>query len=231
MKDINDICIVVQARLGSQRVPRKMIKPFAGTTLIDILLNKLVSLNSTDYSKVYFCAHEQELLDIATNYPVNIIKRSKESANEEKDIKILYEWFKEIPTKHIVMVSACNPLLKINTIDQFIFQYQNSNKEGAISVYESKNYFWNSKGKMLNKWPEGFTSMNTKFVEPTKVAAHCMYGCRVDLIKKGNWVTNKLPYEPELINMPEIEAFDIDEPWQFKVAEQLYKNKKDLWIK
>ena len=231
MRDINDICIVVQARLGSQRVPKKMIKPFAGTTLIDILLSKLVNLNSIDYSKVYFCAHEQELLDIASNYPVNIIKRSKASANEEKDIKILYEWSKEIPSEHIVMVSACNPVLKINTIDQFIYQYQNSNKECAISVYESKNYFCDSEGKMLNKWPKGFTSMNTKFVEPTKIAAHCMYGSRLDLIKEGNWVTNKLPYKPELIDMSEIESFDIDEPWQFKVAEQLYKNKEELWKK
>lgn len=220
---MKDVSIVVQSRLGSQRVPNKMLKPFSGTTLVDILLDKLTNLTSIDYSKVYFCAHEQELLDVAFNYPINTIKRSKESANEEKDIKILYEWAKEIPTEYIVMVSACNPLLKISTIDQFIYQYQNSDKEGAISVYESKNYFWDSKGKMLNKWPEGFTSMNTKFVEPTKVAAHCMYGSRVDLIKKGNWVTNKLPYEPELISMPEIEAFDIDEPWQFDVANVLYE--------
>jgi len=218
-----DISIVVQSRLNSQRIPGKMLKPFAGTTLVDILLDKLINLTSIDYSKVYFCAHEQELLNVASNYPVNIIKRSKASANEEKNIKILYEWAKEIPTEYIVMVSACNPLLKINTIDQFIYQYQNSDKEGAISVYESKNYFWDLKGKMLNKWPEGFTSMNTKFVEPTKIAAHCMYGSRVDLIKEGNWVTSKLPYEPELISMPEIEAFDIDEPWQFDVAKVLYE--------
>lgn len=218
-----EISIVVQSRLNSQRIPGKMLKPFVGTTLVDILLEKLTNLTSIDYSKVYFCAHEQELLKIASKYPVNTIKRSKASANEEKDIKILYEWVKEIPTEYIVMVSACNPLLKINTIDQFIYQYQNSDKEGAISVYESKNYFWSSENKMLNKWPEGFTSMNTKFVEPTKIAAHCMYGSRVDLIKKGNWVTDKLPYEPELISMPEIEAFDIDEPWQFNVAEVLYE--------
>ena len=218
-----EISIVVQSRLNSQRIPGKMLKPFVGTTLVDILLEKLTNLTSIDYSKVYFCAHEQELLKIASKYPVNTIKRSKASANEEKNIKILYEWVKEIPTEYIVMVSACNPLLKINTIDQFIYQYQNSDKEGAISVYESKNYFWSSENKMLNKWPEGFTSMNTKFVEPTKIAAHCMYGSRVDLIKKGNWVTDKLPYEPELISMPEIEAFDIDEPWQFNVAEVLYE--------
>ena len=50
-----------------------------------------------------------------------------------------------------------------------------------------------------------------------------MYGSRVDLLKKGEWVTNKIPYEVELITMPEIEAFDIDEQWQFETAEILYE--------
>ena len=38
MKDIKNIAVVIQARLGSQRVPQKMIKPFAGTTLTDIAI-------------------------------------------------------------------------------------------------------------------------------------------------------------------------------------------------
>ena len=41
MKSINDIAIVIQARLGSKRIPQKMIKPFAGTTLTDIFLEKI----------------------------------------------------------------------------------------------------------------------------------------------------------------------------------------------
>ena len=38
MKPIKDIAVVIQARLGSQRIPNKMLKPFAGTTLVDIFL-------------------------------------------------------------------------------------------------------------------------------------------------------------------------------------------------
>ncbi len=41
MKDINDIFVIVQARLSSERVPGKMLKPFAGTTLMDIIFKKL----------------------------------------------------------------------------------------------------------------------------------------------------------------------------------------------
>ena len=38
-KNIKDICILIQARLGSQRVQKKMLRPFAGSNLVDILSN------------------------------------------------------------------------------------------------------------------------------------------------------------------------------------------------
>ena len=220
---MKDVSVVIQARLNSQRVPRKMLRDFAGTTLVDILLNKLLKSKVISPQQIYFCVGDQELVDKGFQYPVNVFTRSEASLNEEKEVPVIYEWHKVIPTEYVVMVSACNPLLKIETIDKFIKEFQESNKEGAISVFESKNYFWNEEGKMLNRWPEGFTAMNTKYVDTTYVAAHCMYGSRVDIIKKGNWVTDSLPYEPELITMPEIEAFDIDYEWQFKTAEVLYE--------
>ena len=39
MKDINDVLFIVEARLHSSRMHQKMIKPFADTTLLDLLLD------------------------------------------------------------------------------------------------------------------------------------------------------------------------------------------------
>lgn len=221
---MKEVSVVIQSRLGSQRVPGKMLKPFAGTTLVDILLTKLMKSKEVSPSQVYFCVGDTALINKGSEYPFNVLKRSQASLNEEKDITVLYEWWKDIPTEHLVMISACNPLLKIETIDKFIKEYCESEMdEGAISVYETNNYFWNPEGKMMNNWPEGFTSMNTKYVDTTRVAAHCMYGSRVDLISRGDWVTDKIPYQAQLITMPEIEAFDIDEQWQFETGETLYE--------
>ena len=43
MKDIKDIVFITNARLDSQRIPHKMIKPFSGSTLTEILIEKIKS--------------------------------------------------------------------------------------------------------------------------------------------------------------------------------------------
>ena len=86
-----NISIVIQSRLGSSRIPGKMLKDFAGTTLVDILLTKLLQSKEVDPSQIYFCVGEDELIEAGNKYPINIIKRSNASLNEEKDIKVLYE--------------------------------------------------------------------------------------------------------------------------------------------
>ena len=43
MKSINDICFIVQARLNSERIPQKMTKPFCGSILTDLVLQKLLA--------------------------------------------------------------------------------------------------------------------------------------------------------------------------------------------
>ena len=42
MKDINDVCFIIQARTQSTRVPNKMLRPFAGSSLLEIAINKIL---------------------------------------------------------------------------------------------------------------------------------------------------------------------------------------------
>ena len=129
--------------------------------------------------------------------------------------------YKELPFKYVVLVSACNPLLKIETIDSFIKSFLNSEKDGGFAVFEKKTYYWNKEGKSITDW-KGHTIMNTKIAEPVFEAAHCLYASKMDFIEQGYWMDSSFPPEPELFVMEELEAFDIDYEWQFKVGEKLY---------
>lgn len=222
MKNIDDICIIVQARLGSQRAPGKMLRPFAGSNLVEILFEKLKKSKIIPSRNIYFSAYEQELKDVAEKHKINIFHRSFKSAQSEGNpLSEIYEWHDKLPYKYVVLISACNPLLKISTIDNFIRQYITSEKEGGFAVFEKKTYYWDKEGLPITDWGDS-RIMNTKFVDPVYEAAHCLYASRMSIIRHGYWMDGNLPPQPELFVMDELEAFDIDYEWQFKVGEQLY---------
>ena len=114
MKDFNDIAFIVQARLNSQRVPNKMLRPFADKNLFGIVLDKLLSSNVIPSDQIYASVYEEELFfEANTKRNIRTFQRSYESANNDSDITKIFEWHDKLPFKYVVIISACNPLLKI----------------------------------------------------------------------------------------------------------------------
>ena len=204
-----------------------MIRPFADTTLLDLALSKLTSLDLIPKSNLYLSAYEDEIKEVGNRHGVNIYNRSYESANAE-DLQTIKEWHDKLPFKYVVTINSCTPLLKPETIKDFITSFIKSEDEGSFAVFEKKTYYWDKEGKIITDWPEGQRMFNTKFVDPIYEAAHALYASRLDIIKKGFYITDKLPVEPPLFIMDELEAFDIDYDYQFRVAEQLYKIEKNV---
>ena len=225
MKKLEDIAFVIQARLGSQRVPQKMIKDFCGTNLLDISLAKITS-SRVPTSQFFVSAYEEELKDICRLRNINVFERSKESADSEgTPMSLMYEWWNKLPFKYCILINACAPFMKSETIEKFTEAYINSSSDGMFGVMEKKNYFWNKNSELVSPWPEGQAVMNTKFVEETYEAAHCLYAGRMDKIGDGIWMGDfNKPGDIELFPMEEKECLDIDYQWQFDMCESLYKS-------
>lgn len=226
MKPLDSIAIIVQARLNSQRVPKKMIRPFYGTTLYDLVLEKIKEALPSKAEHIWASVYEPELVDIARKQGVNVFNRSRASANNDNSLQMIYEWHNKLPEnyKYVMIVSGCNPLLEPNTIREFYNKFVAQDEENLFAVIEKKQYYWNKEGSLVTPWPEGQTIMNTKAVEPTYEAAHVLYASRLDLIKEDKFMGDfEAPGGIKLFQMPELEAFDIDYEWQFKVAEKLYE--------
>jgi len=217
IKDINDILFVIQARTNSERVPNKMMRPFADTCLFEIALQKVLD---SDIPNENFIAsvYEQSLADATEKYGLKTYRRSLSSNLEERDIRVMYEWYDKFPQyKYAIKINPCNLFLKTETINSFIKQYLNSESEGLFAVTSKQQYYWDEDGTLQTSWPEGYNIMNTKRVGTTLEAAHCLYAGKMDLIGKGMWM-GKPPYtknNPELYIINEFEACDIDYEWQF----------------
>lgn len=217
MKDPSKILYIVQARLNSERCPNKMLRPFGGTTLFELCLDKVLA---SDIPNEQFRAsvHEKRLRDIVDQRGLYVYNRSYESANEDDDLKLIYEWWDQFPDyEYAVIINACNLFLEVDTINQFVDTYIQSRHDGLFGVIPKKQYYWNSQGDLITPWPKGHTIMNTKAVGETLEAAHCLYAGRLDLIGENAWM-GKPPYRrnsPALFEVSEFEALDIDWSWQF----------------
>ena len=225
-KNIEDVCVIVQARLSSERVPNKMLKPFADTTLLDISLDKINKLKTIDVRKqFYLSAHEEPLKEVAHKHNLQVFNRSEKSANSEgTPLGEMYEWWDKLDYKYCILINACAPFLEPATIDGFIEAYLKTDSDGLFGVMKKKNYFWNKEGKLITPWPESEACMNSKVVEPTYEAAHCLYAGRLDTIGDGVWMGDfQKPGDIELYEMEEQECLDIDYPWQFAMCENIYK--------
>jgi CMP-N-acetylneuraminic acid synthetase len=224
MKSISDIVVILQARMNSQRVPKKMLKPFLDSNLFEIAINKLLNSKVIPKENIYVSVFEDELKDIAKKYGLNIYNRSKESANNDNSLQKIYEWHDKLPFKYVIKVNACSPLLKIETIDGFITQFINQSEDNLFGVIPMKDYFWNKDGMLVTPWPDGQTIMNTKAVEITYKAAHVLYASCLDLISQNRFMGD---FQKEggikLYPMDELECFDIDYEWQFNLAQILYE--------
>jgi len=225
MKHIDEIAVIVQARMNSKRVPQKMVRPFAGTTLMDICLEKLTRSTVIPKQNIYISVFEPELRDIAVRHGLQIYDRSELSANAESSLTEIYEWHDKLPQqyKYIILINACSPFLEIATVDKFVQKYMEIEQTGLFGVIHKKNYYWNKSGVMVTPWPVDQTIMNTKAVEVTYEAAHCLYASRIDTIKDDVFMGSfKQKDDPVLFPMDDFEVFDIDYEWQFCMAEAYY---------
>jgi len=225
MKNINDVCVIIQARLSSERILNKMIIPFGDSSLFEIICRKIVKSKVIPKENIYVSVYEQELVDIANKCGINIFKRSRESAFFDGDgsVSIMYDWWDKLPFKYVVLVSACLPFLQLETIENFYKEYLNVDKNGMLAVMRKKTYYWDENKELITKRFEKSGNMNTKVVETTYEAAHCLYAGKMELIGNGIWMGDFTKNEIELFPVDEKECFDIDYEWQFEYGQKLYK--------
>ena len=153
MKNINDVCVIIQARLTSERVPNKMTKPFGNTSLFEIGCKKLLDSDIIPKENIYVSVYEQELVDIANKCGVNIFNRSQESAlfDGNGSVTIMYDWWDKLPFKYVVLVSVCLPFLQLETIENFYKEYLNVDKNGMLAVMRKKTYYWDENKELITK--------------------------------------------------------------------------------
>lgn len=210
---------LIAVRSGSVRVQSKNIRPFAGTTLLDIKLRQLLRVKGLD--GIVVNSNDDEILSVASKYSsVELVKREARFASNEVSMSDVYENMAENFSGDVVMYSnVTNPLFEDTTIEDMISLYRAGGDFDSVNSVHAIKEFMFLDGKALNYDP-----MNQPRSQdlPDIVAINFAISLltRENMIKYKNVVGRK----PFLFKVGEHEAVDIDTQLDFNIAEYLYQN-------
>ena len=203
---------VIPVRSGSVRVPNKNIRPFAGSSLLEICIDKLKSLDLD----VVVNTDSYEMIDIAKSKGVEYHKRPVELALSSTKPTDLSKYIAEVTDSDLILYVHCtSPLISTETIKRFI-DTDWTGHDSLNSVSLVKKHLW-FEGRPLNY--EAHSRPNTQEL-PDIYALNYSFNLieKNVMIKRSDFVG----CEPYLFLTPDEESIDIDTPTDFSIAEKLY---------
>ena len=221
--------VFLPCRKGSQRVPNKNTRPFAGIEggLLRIKLEQLLACKKID--KIYLSSDDEVVLNIGRalrDDRIVIDKRPdylcQSSTSTDDVVKYVPELIKEDAT--IIWTHVTSPFLKAETYDDMLDTYYQHLPEhdSLMSVNELRTFIWNKDGAInydreVEKWPR------TQTLEPwyeinsgVFIADRSVYTQLQDRVGK----------HPFLYPTSKMESYDIDWPEDFEFAELPYLHLK-----
>lgn len=221
------VAALIAARSGSVRVQNKNIRPFAGSTLLEVKINQLKRLSNID--EIIVNSNDEEILSIAEKCGAIPVVRDPYYASNTVSMSDVYKNMAEnIDCDIIVYANCTNPVIKDQTIFDIIEFYKSH-----LNIYDSVNSSHLIKEFLFkDNCPINYDLLNQPRSQDLPNISALNFA--VNVISKENMIKckNVVGRKPYLFNIDQIEATDIDNPIDFFLAEQIYQklfiNRKNL---
>jgi CMP-N-acetylneuraminic acid synthetase len=211
-------------RKGSERVPRKNIRPFHSYQhgLIEIKLRQLLAVESI--AEVVLSTNDEEILDFAAslrNEKLRLHKRVDTlSSSTTSTDELVGHAVELIPEGHILWTHVTSPFVNAEAYASIIERYRQALNEGFDSLMtttEIHGFLWNAEAPMnydrsIEKWPR---TQTIEVVHEVNSAAF--------LNSAANYrqMGDRIGAKPFLYGMGKIQGFDIDWEDDFAIAQCL----------
>lgn len=215
---------MVAVRSGSVRVQNKNIKPFAGSTLLDLKLQQLKRIPNLD--GVVVNSNSDEMLAIAEKYGCESVKRDEYYASNSVSMSDVYKNMAENFSGDIVAyINVTNPLLKDETIVKAIETYKEFMKSGEFDSLNSAHLI--KEFMFKDNIPINYDLRHQPRSQDLPDIAALNFAISIISREKMIECKNVVGYKPNIYVIDEVEATDIDNPIDFEFAEFVYK--KGQW--
>ena len=220
------ITAFLPCRAGSERVPEKNTKIFAGIDggLLTIKLNQLLKTKLID--KIILSTNDIKVIEIANNISNRIIidERPDSLAMSSTSTDDLINYLPSlVKSGHILWTHTTSPFLTNEIYDKAIEIYLKNLNEGLndslMTVNKLQTFLWNQKGSInydrsIEKWPRTQT-LPELFEINSGIFINSVEG-----YKKNK---DRIGLNPFLMNTKGYTSFDIDWPEDFILGELIYR--------
>lgn len=216
-----EVSVVINARVGSTRVPRKLIRPFADTTLLDIALEKLSRMN---VKHKFLAACDSEIIKLWLKYQpkVPLLTRNEASVSPgTHDYRVSFAHYLAMPTRYVMSMNPCLPFTKVETYERAIEAFKASDCTTMTSVVRRNNIFFDVNARALN----ASAFVDTQHQSAIFETAHMFHIFDVDYFRETGAFWDYTAGHPHIYEVPADECPDVDRPHEFEFCELCWRKK------
>ena len=226
----NNISIYLPTRSGSERVPNKNTRKFAGIEggILKIKLEQLIKIDGV--KEIILSTNDKSSIDVAkkiSNNKIVIIERPDHLCMSDTKVSDLIKYVADIvDNKFIFWVHATSPFVEVsdykNAINIFLKNIDKDKSYSLASVSEIQQFLWdNEKKKMINWNVEGGNWPRTQDLKPVYEINHAFY-----ISSKENYLkyNNRVSPNMDIYELSKIKQLDIDWKEDFQIAELIYEH-------
>ena len=201
-------------KLNNQRLLGKNTKPFCGgKPLIHYILDSLSRVSGLDKAYVY-CSSEEIIPYLPLG--IELLKRDARLDLQTTPIlEVMRSFCEEVPAENYLMTHATAPFLSVNTLQKGIDAVASGKYDSAATVRRLNEFVWYNGNPLYDNTHIPRTQdIGNLFAETTG-----MYAFKRELLmEKGRRIGDN----PCLIEVDFTEACDINEPFDFDVAQMVF---------
>ncbi|KPA11404.1 acylneuraminate cytidylyltransferase [Candidatus Magnetomorum sp. HK-1] len=210
----------------SERIPKKNIREFNGSPLYHCIAK---TLNKSEYIQSIVINTDSETIskDAISNFSkVKIHSRPIEIQGDMVTMNdIIAHDLSILDGRHFLQTHSTNPLLTIQTLEKAIqFYYNNLDQyDSLFSVTPLHTRLYNESGKPINH-NQNILSRTQDLPPIFEENSNIYIFSKDSFYASGN---NRIGLHPKMFKMNKCESIDIDEEFDFQMAEYFYKNEMD----
>lgn len=211
---------LVAVRSGSVRVKNKNIRPFAGSTLLELKLEQLQRIPLLD--GIVVNSNDDTMLKMAASMGCETVKRDPYYASNEVSMSEVYKnMAQNMDCDVIAYINVTNPLIKDETLIRAIQTYK---EEALHNTCDSLNSAHLIKEFLFeNNLPINYDLRHQPRSQDLPDILALNFA--VNIISRERMIEsrNVVGFKPKLFVIDELEATDIDNPLDFEFAEYVYQ--------